>query len=129
MFGHSLHTQERNRLRSAVLAAHDVENGALTRLRLLAPPSVVEAARALMEAEYNLAEPCFLDPIPIDNSDKLIRPVQRGRAHFIEAARSALGLREVSGTGSFEQYVSWRNLRHALNEAVKEDREDTDSGS
>jgi hypothetical protein len=128
MFGHSLQTEERNRLRSAVLAAHDVENEALTRLRLLAPPSVVVAAQTLMQAEYNLAEPCFLDSILIDNSDTLIQPVRRGRAQFIEAARSALGLREVTGTASFVENVVWRNLRHALNEAAKEDREDTNSG-
>jgi hypothetical protein len=35
---------ERNRLRKEILAAHDAENVALTRLRLLAPPQVVEDA-------------------------------------------------------------------------------------
>ena len=102
--------QERNRLRAAIIAAHDIENDALTRLRLLAPPSVVEAARTLLEAEYNLAEPCFSVPIPVDTSDILIQPVYHGRAQFIEAARLTLGLREVTGTGSFEKNVNWRDL-------------------
>jgi hypothetical protein len=113
--------QERNQLRSAILASHNMENEALTRLRLLAPPSVVDAARTLMEAEYNLAEPCFHDPVPVDASDILVPPVHRSRAQFIEAARSALGLREVTGAGSFDKNVSWRNLRVLLNEATKED--------
>jgi hypothetical protein len=129
IFGHSLQMEERKQLQSAVLAAHDVENEALTRLRILAPPSVVEAAQTLMYAEYYLAEPGFLESTSADNSDTLIQPVYRGRAQFIEAARSALGLREITGTASFEKSAVWRNLRHTLNEAPKEDREDTDSSS
>jgi hypothetical protein len=129
IFRHSPEIRERNRLRSAILAAHDVENEALTRLRLLASPSVVEAAQTLMDAEYDLAEPCFYNSIPVDNSDILVRPVNQGRAQFIEAARSALGLREVTGTGSFNTNVNWRNLRALLNEATKEDRKNTDSSS
>lgn len=130
IFQLSPNMQERTRLRRAILAAHDVENETLTRLRLLAPPSVVEAAQRLLEAEYSLAQPCFLDSITIDTSDTLIRPVQQGRTQFIEAARSALGLREITGTGSFEKNVNWRKLRALLNEATQqEDRKDADSGS
>jgi hypothetical protein len=55
--------QDLNAMRSSILAAHDAEADALTRLRILAPPSVVDAALKLFEAEYRLAEPCFLDPV------------------------------------------------------------------
>jgi hypothetical protein len=114
---------ELDRLRRASLAAHDLENESLTRLRLLAPSAVVEAARKLIESEYYLSEPCFLSPAPEDTSDVLIQPVHRNRAQFIEAARSALGLREKAGTGAFDKNVNWRNLRILVEEAQKEDNE------
>ena len=50
----SLPDVERDRLRAAVVEAHDLENDVLTRLRLLAPSRVVEAAQALHEAEHKL---------------------------------------------------------------------------
>jgi hypothetical protein len=103
--------KEVKRVRAAILAAHDVQNEQLTRLRLLAPPSVVEAAQRLKESGYYLAEPCFLSMNPEDVSDVLTPPVWQCRAQFIEAARSALGIRSAAGTGSFEANVEWRILR------------------
>jgi hypothetical protein len=117
ILGESPLQPELNRLRSAILAAHDAENEALTRLRLLAPPQVVREARALLEAEYLLAEPCFLDQVPVDESDELIIPVRKSRRQFIESARSVLNLRETKGTGDFDRNVSWRKLRIMLKEA------------
>ena len=105
---------EVKRLRKAIIAAHEIENEQLTRLRLLAPPSVVTTAQKLKESEYYLAEPCFLSFNPDDSSDVLIQPVWRCRANFIKAARAALGLREAAGTGSYDKDVQWRNLRHLL---------------
>ena len=113
---------ERNRMRRAVIAAHDAENEALTRLRLLAPPQVVNDARALLDSEYFLAEPCFLEPPPAFGSDELMEPVRRGRVQFLESARSALGLRETRGTGEFKN-VSWRKFRIMLNESTVQQEE------
>ena len=107
---------KRERLRREMLEVHAVEAEALTRLRLVGTPSVVEAARALLEAEYRLAEPCFVEQVLLGQYDELIKPVHARRADFIEAARAALGLRATAGTGSFDKGVSWHNLRSLLAE-------------
>lgn len=103
--------------RSSILAAHSKETEALTRLRILSPPSVVKAAHILFKAEYRLAEPCFLDDTPTDSYDMLILSVRQCRAQFIEAARSALGLRKITGTGSYDSNVRWSTLRGLLKES------------
>ena len=113
--------KEVNRLRVEIFAAYEVQNEQLTRLRLLAPPSVVEAAQKLKESEYYLAEPCFLSTNPEDVSDVLTRPVWQCRAQFIEAARSSLGIRATAGTGSFNSNVEWRKLRSLLDSNRKEE--------
>jgi hypothetical protein len=114
---------ERIRLRRLIVEAHAAENEALTRLRLLAPPLVVENVRTLMEAEYALAEPCFQEPLPqAAIRDRLIIPVREGRARLMGSARSALGLRVAEGTGNFDETVSWRKLRLLL-EATDEEAE------
>jgi hypothetical protein len=128
IFRSSPQGQELDRLRAEILLAHDRETDSLTRLRILAPPPVVEAARKLLESEYSLAEPCFGGDISRDISDTLIRPVQRDRTHFIEAARAALGLREAAGTGSFEKFASYGNLRSKMNRAIKKDDEPKNAG-
>ena len=112
--------QERNELRRSVLAAHSKETEALTRLRILSPPSVVKAAHMLFEAEYRLSEPCFLGNASVDGYNALILPVRQCRAEFIEAARSALGLRNVTGTGFYESQVRWSILRRLLQESEVE---------
>jgi hypothetical protein len=109
--------EERNELRSSILAAHSKETEALTRLRILSPPPVVRAAHILFEAEYRLSEPCFLDDTPADSYDTMILSVRQCRAQFIEAARSALGLRKITGTGSYDSNVRWSTLRRLLKES------------
>ena len=47
--------KEVKRLRVEIFAAYEVQNEQLRLLRLLAPPSVVEAAQKLKESEYYLA--------------------------------------------------------------------------
>jgi hypothetical protein len=113
----SSQTRESSQQRSVILATHNRETEILTRLRILAPPPVVQAALNLFDAEYGLSEPCFKDdPISIETYYALIRPVHHSRARFIEAARSALGLRKVTDTSSFDKNVRWSTLRRLLNE-------------
>ena len=116
--------REVNSMRRVILAQHDAEANALTRLRILAPPSVVENEVKLLEAEYHLAEPCFVDPASIDVSLEtyyaLIGPVHENRALFIQAIRASLGLRHISGTGTIESNVRWSKLRNALSAAEME---------
>ncbi len=55
----------RDERRAAALRAHSAENEALTRLRILAPPGVVDNARTLIQSEYWLAShvsPSHLHP-------------------------------------------------------------------
>jgi hypothetical protein len=113
--------RELNQLRSAIIASHDTEIDALTRLRILAPPSLVDAALILLEAEYDLAAHCFLEVIQSDVYCKLRGCVNQSRGRFIEAARLALGLRKIAGTGSFDKGPgpSWTTLRGRLQEAEK----------
>jgi hypothetical protein len=107
---------QRDSLRRAAIAAHDLELETLTRLRLLAPPQAVTAAMALLQCEYLLAAPCFLESVPPpDDPETLLEPVRRARAVLLEAARSALRLQDVSGTGRFDRSTSWREFRNALN--------------
>jgi hypothetical protein len=113
--------QERNQLRSAIIAAQEAELEALTRLRILAPPSLVEGALTLLETEYRLAEHCCRDTIQSDTYYVLFNSTRQGRTRFIEAARSALGLRKITGTGSFDHGPgpSWITLRGIVREAEK----------
>jgi hypothetical protein len=110
-----------NKLRRAILAAHEIENSTLTRLRILAPPSVVQAAIKLLEVEYHLAEPCFRRSAENENSlatyYQLIDSVHEQRQKFIQAARASLGLRHTSGTGIVDRSVRWSTLRELVNEA------------
>jgi hypothetical protein len=117
IYRHRPALKERNELKSRILAAHSKETEALTRLRILSPPPVVKAAHTLFEAEYQLSEPCFLDDTPADGYDALILTVRQCRTQFIEAARSALGLRKVTGTGSYDSNVRWSTLRRLLKES------------
>jgi hypothetical protein len=112
---------EADRLRSEILEAHDVATRALTRLRLLAPPSVVKAATTLLNAEYLLAEPCFSQPCSREEALELIKAVRRHRTKLLESTRSALGLRQAKGTGGFELNLSWRDLHRRLNEGMTEE--------
>jgi hypothetical protein len=112
---------ERNRLRQIILESHDKEKEALTRLRLMAPPRVVESARVLMDSEHALAEPCFMESLPIDSSADLIERVRQGRTRFLQSARSALGLRVTAGTGDFGETVSWRELRIFFGEGATQE--------
>jgi hypothetical protein len=121
IFVFSSENQERNQLRSVIITAHDAEIEALTRLRILAPPALVEAALVLLEAEYSLAEHCFGDVIQSDAYHVLSDSTKQCRTRFIETARSALGLRNISGAGSFDigPGPSWTTLRGIVKEAEK----------
>lgn len=114
---------ERDNLRAAIFAAHSQENSALTELRLLAPPRVVENARTLIDSEYWLAESCLLESLSQDDLDTKINAVRQSRSQFLESARLALGLREPSGTGDFDSNTSWGKLRTALNITAAEQKE------
>lgn len=105
--------RERTQLQGDIFEAHTTATQVLTRLRLLAPPSVVEDAIALLEAEYLLARPCFLDSVSNDDTLELIRAVRHARTELLVSARSALGLRAKKGTGDFELNLSWRELRNS----------------
>jgi hypothetical protein len=110
---------ERARLRTDIIASHDTETDALTRLRVLAPPPLVHAALVLLEVEYDLAAHCFLEVIQSDAYNELRGVVNQSRARFIEAARLGLGIREITGTSSFDKGPgpSWTTLRGRLTEA------------
>jgi hypothetical protein len=114
---------DRHRLRTEVVTAHDVEIATLTRLRLLAPPRVVTSALALLETEERVAAACFLESLPpADDLESLFEPVRRARALLLEAARSALRLRNPGGTGHFGRSTSWREFRAILRDAAEQDR-------
>jgi hypothetical protein len=110
---------ERARLRKHIIASHDTETEALTRLRILAPPPLVHAALVLFEVEYDLAAHCFLETIQSDAFNELRGVMNQSRARFIEAARLALGIRHITGTSSFDKGPgpSWTTLRGRLTEA------------
>jgi len=72
-----------------------------------------EDAIALLEAEYRLARPCFLDPISDDEVLELVKTAHQARSELLVSARSALGLRERKGTGDFELNLSWREVMFA----------------
>ena len=113
---------ERNELQSDIFEAHSVASQALTRLRLLAPPAVVRDAITLLEVEYLLAKPCFYGSLTEDEILELIRAVRQARAQLLVSARSALGLRDTKGTGSFEMNVNWRDLSMRFKEASVEEQ-------
>lgn len=70
---------------------------------------------ALLELEYQVAAPCFLESIPQpEDPENLFEPVRQARARFLETARSALRLRDVAGPGHFDRSTSWRDLRNAF---------------
>ena len=102
-----------HQLRKAVLAARDIELETLTRLRILAPVRVVAAAQALLVSEYQLAVASFSEKTPLAEDDirKLMVPVQRARAEFLESTRTTLGIRELAGTGDFSAFPSYREFR------------------
>jgi hypothetical protein len=113
---------QRHRLQAAAIAAHDLELETLTQLRLLAPAEAVRAAMALLETEYQVAASCFLESSPQpEDPDSLFVPVQQARARFLEAARSALRLRDVAGTGHFARSTMWRDLRSAYETPTEHD--------
>jgi hypothetical protein len=70
---------------------------------------------ALLKTEYQVAAPCFLEAAPQPGDpENLFEPVRQAQARLLEAARSALRLRDVAGTGYFDRSTSWRDLRNAF---------------
>jgi hypothetical protein len=103
-------------LRQAVLVAHDSELETLTRLRILAPSRVVAAAQALLTSEYLLAAATFSKRDAVTENDlrELYSPVQRARAEFLASTRTALRVPEVTGTGDFSVFPSYREFRNLV---------------
>jgi hypothetical protein len=106
-----------------------MEVDALTRLRLLATSRVVRAAQALLEAEHTLATACFADPLPpTEDHESLLKSVRQARTHFVEAARSALQLRDPTGSDHYGSFTSWHEMRAIIRDAEKQDTEKQDKG-
>ena len=102
---------ERDRLRMAVVTAHDLETETVTRLRLLAPPQAVAAAEGLHEAEHELVDTCLPGGDPrSENLEAALVPVRRARAQFLEAARASLRLRDPAAFGHRHR-DTWREFR------------------
>jgi hypothetical protein len=121
LLSESRSVQERRELQQDIFKAHAVASQALTHLRLLAPPSVVDNAITLLEAEYNLAVPCFFGPPPGDETLELVRAVRSARARMLVSARSSLNLRETRGTGNFDLNMNWRDLRTQFNQSAMDE--------
>jgi hypothetical protein len=101
---------DRDHLREIVVNGHDLESETLTRIRLLAPASVVKAAEMVHEAIHKQVEVFFAEPLPAaeirDSSEMLVR---HARTQFLDASRSALRLgatyiieHPYRGTGWYE---------------------------
>ena len=113
---------KRHSLRADVVAAHDMEADALTRLRLLATSRVITAAQALIEAEHTLAAACFVDPLPpLQDAENLLDRVRQVRVNLVESARSALRLRDTTGSDHYGSTSSWRELRASLEGGEQQD--------
>jgi hypothetical protein len=104
------------RLREAAIAAHDNEAATLTRLRLLASAEVVDRARALIDAEWHLANACFCDPPRTADKEKASEYIREARGNFLESARDELDLDETIGTGRFDRAHNWRDFRIKMNQ-------------
>jgi hypothetical protein len=115
---------EPHQLRIAVLAAHDAELEALTRLRLLAPSRVVAAAQALLTSEHQLAASSLSNSTSLDEDDirRLYVPVQRARAEFLASTRTTLRVREAAGTGDFSAFPSYREFRALIQTSDKSEQ-------
>jgi len=111
----SLPDLERDHLRRAVIAAHDLQTETLTRLRLLAPSRVVIAAEALHRAGHELVSICFIEPTqsPEVNESTLLL-VQRARQQFLESARSTLRLTDMAAIGHGQSKTRWHEFRSSI---------------
>jgi hypothetical protein len=108
--------EDGERLRTAVIATHDLQTDTLTRLRLLAPSRVVTAAESLHRADHGLIALCFMESVPqaetIDAHRMLIRRV---RQQFVESARSTLRLKDTAEIGHTNIDTRWYKFRSVIN--------------
>jgi len=112
--------EEGERLRTAVIATHDLQTDTLTRLRLLAPSRVVAAAESLHQADHELVTLCFIELVTqseaIDARRTLIR---RARQQFLESARSTLRLGDTASIGHKHIDTLWYKFRSVINRPVE----------
>jgi hypothetical protein len=121
--------EDSERLRTAVLATHDLRTDTLTRLRLLAPSRVVTAAGSLHQADHELVTLCFIDSVTqseaIDAHRMLIR---RARQQFLESARSTLRLGDTAAIGHKHIDTRWHKFRSAISLPVEKFPREQDIG-
>jgi len=74
--------------------AHGRQTAALTRLRMIAPPTVVAAAEALHEADHAVVDAALDESgLPAEDAWKQLRTMQwSARSAFVDQARRSLGL-------------------------------------
>ncbi|MGW4533536.1 hypothetical protein ACWEOI_21555 [Nocardia sp. NPDC004340] len=93
-------------LRTRTDVAYDAQGVVLTRLRLIAPRSVVSAAEELHLADYGVRRATFDRPQPPTDDDEWIaarNEQHRSRENFIRVARQSLRLGQGSAiTRGFE---------------------------
>lgn len=117
----SLPDSERNRLRRAVIATHDLQTETLTRLRLLAPSHVVTAAEALHRAGHELVFICFIEPMQSTEANKsTLLLVQHTRQRFLDSARSTLRLSDTAAIGHGKSNTGWHEFRSSTYAAPTE---------
>lgn len=121
--------EDGGRLRTAVIATHDLQSDTLTRLRLLGPSRVVTAAESLHEADRELVGLCFIESVPqaeaVDAHRILIR---RARQQFVESARSTLRLRDTAVIGHTNTDTLWYKFRSVVNLPVEKLPREQDIG-
>jgi hypothetical protein len=76
-----------------------------------------------LEAEYNLAAPCFFRPSSDDEALELVRAVRNARVRMLVSARSSLNLQETQGTGNFDLNMNWRDLRTQFNQSATDEEQ------
>jgi hypothetical protein len=119
--------EERNRLRVAVVEAHDLESDILTRLRLLAPSRVVKAAELLHQAEHRLVAVSFTEPLPPQVAiDEAAVPVRHARTVFLQSARSILKLSDTAAIEHHHRGIGWHEFRALAQAGDKGHSADTD---
>ncbi len=115
---------ERARLSVAALAAHDAGGDAMTRLRLLAPADVVDAANRVRIRETELALACCPEQTKPTKEDELSSNMREAREEFLQSSRKALSLDKESGT-DFANSKTWRPFRVMVSQMARDKISDT----
>lgn len=113
--GRSLQDLERRHLHATVVEAHDQQGEALTRLQLLGPPQLVEAADALHDREHAMAAACFGEPASAVEVAEAVEDarisIQRAREQVLKAARRAIRLGDIAGISDVHD-ADWEEFRY-----------------